>query len=321
MTEEERQRIVDEEIFRRKVQDAIKSVQTGERGWKARTWQFLNSEIVKGLLLSIVAIGLTAWIHNHEVKQQEVKQAEEKRIQEEKAQAEKERQQASLDIEREIRYVTTFIGYVDKADAKLDLSMGLLTHLVEVKQVSEGMKALFQAIIMKYSANPSPSPTEKSIVQQAVRAVDLSVLKQTQAVKLDDRKDVALQAVPSKDASPLPTSPELCKHRREAASPARVYIHYATKGQEDAEKIRSILDQACFLVPGIEDVTGKANPPKKTEVRLFTNAPDALTEAAQVRVIVDQGLGRDVALKYVNPTWAKEKIPPRLFEVWLGTED
>jgi hypothetical protein len=124
-----------------------------------------------------------------------------------------------------------------------------------------------------------------------------------------------------KDASPLATSPELCKQRRESASPPRVYIHYATKGREDADKIRAVLDAACFLVPGIEDITGKANPPKKTEVRMFTNSPDVLAEAAQVRVIVDQGLGRDVALKYVNPTWTKEKIPPRLFEVWLGTED
>jgi hypothetical protein len=316
MTEEEQRRILDEEIFRRKVQDAIKAVQTSEQGWRARTWQFLNSEIVKGLLLSTVAIGLTAWIHSHEVKQQEVKQAEEKRIQEEKAKAEKERQQASLDIEREIRYVTTFIGYVDKTDAKLDLSMGLLTHLVELKQVSEGMKALFQAIIMKYSANPSPSPAEKSIVQQAVRAVDLSVLKQTQAVKLDDRTDIAPQAVPPKEASE-----ELCKRRREAISPTRVYIHYTTKGQEDAEKVRSALDEACFLVPGIENITGKANPPKKTEVRLFTNSSNVVAEATQVRAIVNQGLGRDVALKFVNPTWTREKIPPRLFEVWLGTED
>jgi len=307
MTEEEQRRILDEEIFRRKVQDAMKAVQTGEQSWKARTWQFLNSEIVKGVLLSVVAIGLTAWIHNHEVEQQQARQDAEKRIEKDKA-----------DIEREIRYVTTFIGYVDKSDAKLDLSMGLLTHLVEVKQVSEGMKALFQAIIAKYRANPSLSPTEKAIVQQAVRAVDLSVLKQNQIAKVDDWKDVAPQpvAVPSKEASQ-----ELCKRRREAVSPTRVYIHYATGGQQAAEKVRSALDDACFLVPGIEDITGKANPPKKTEMRLFTNLPDVVIEAEQVRALVNQGLGRDVALKIVNPTWTREKIPPRLFEVWLGTED
>jgi len=311
MTEEERQRIVDEEIFRRKVQDAINAVQTGQQGWRARTWQFLNSEIVKGVLLSVVAIGLTAWIHSHEVEQQQARQDAEKRIEKEKA-----------DIEREIRYVTTFIGYVDKADARLDLSMGLLARLVEVKQVSEGTNALFQAIIRKYSANPSPTATEKAIVRQAVRAIDLSVLRQMQVANLDDQKVITvLQTAPSKDALPRLTAQELCNRQREATSPTRVYIHYATKGQEVAEKIRGLLDEACFLVPGIEDIAGKANPPKKTEVRLFTNSPDVVKEAAHIRLILNQELGRDVALKYVNPTWTKEKIPPRLFEVWLGTED
>lgn len=315
MTEAEQQRIIDEEIFRRKVQNAMKSIEDGEQSLKSRIWSFLNSEIVKGLLLSVVAIGLTAWIHNNEVEQQHRKQEAERASQEIKAQAEKERQQAILDIEREIRYVTSFITYVDKADAKLDLSMGLLTRLVELKQVSEGVNALFRAIIAKYASNPSPSASDKAIVQQAVRAVDMTALKETQSARPSD-VDVRLR-----DSILVAASPEICKRRREGASPPRVYVHYATNGADDAEKVRSVLDTACFLVPGVENITGKATPPKKTEVRLFTNTSEILTEADQVRVIVSQKLDRDVALKYVNPTWAKTSIPPRLFEVWLGTDD
>src|SRR5262249_31381333 len=155
-----------------KVQAAIKDADPSRQGWRFGLWDFVNSEIVKGLLLSTVAIGLTAWIHSKEVEHQTAKEAAEKALQQANAQAEKARQDAILDIEREIRYVTTFITYFDKADAKLDLSMGLLAHLVEVKQVSQGVSALFYTIIAKYGANPAPSATDKSIVQQAVRAVD-----------------------------------------------------------------------------------------------------------------------------------------------------
>jgi hypothetical protein len=330
MTEVEQARITEEEIFRKKVQAAIEAVAREQEGWRTRVWGFLNSEIVKGVLLSVVAIGLTAWIHSQEVERQdarqkadrdlqEARQAEERRRQETIAQAEKAQAQASRDIEREIRYVTGFIEYVREADAKLELSVGLLAHLVETNQVSKGVSALFYTIIAKYGSIPSPSPTEKAIVQQAFRAVDASERKETQLVKPADRQDIQPpDSSLSKPAVALPMSPEVCRSRRAGPSPARVYIQFTERGAEDAQKIRGVLDSACFVVPEAENITGKtAIPPKKTEIRLFRNSAEVLTEAARIKSIVEQEIDREVVLKYVN----RPSVSSRLFEIWFGTED
>lgn len=323
MTEAEQQRIVDEEVFRRKVQAAINATVHAERPLSTRIWDFVNSEIVKGVLISSVAIFLTAWIHSNEVERQEARQKAEKELQERVARAEKVRQDAILNIEKEVRYVSSFIEYIDKPGPKLELSIGLLGHLAEAKQVSVSIKALFEAIISKYGANPNPSASDKNIAQQAVRAIDLSALKQTQAAKVSDAAD-RTSTIASVVSTDQPPSTAVCRSRREAASPPRVYLHYSTRGGDEAPEMRDALDKECFLVPGIENVSGKATSPKITEIRMFNDAVSVLDEGAQIKAIIERAVPRlkgRVKLKYVNATWIKEPLPPRLFEVWFGTEE
>ncbi len=59
MTDDDKQRLIEEELFRKKVLDAVAATQNAHKGLGARIWSVANSEIVKGVLLSFVAIMLT----------------------------------------------------------------------------------------------------------------------------------------------------------------------------------------------------------------------------------------------------------------------
>jgi hypothetical protein len=61
--------------------------------------------------------------------------------------------------------------------------------------------------------------------------------------------------------------------------PARVYIQIASPAQRDkARQIQQKLIDAGFVVPGIEDISGKADIPRATSVRYFNDEDKANAE-------------------------------------------
>ena len=319
MTDDDKQRLIEEELFRRKVLNAIAETENSHKGLGARIWSVANSEIVKGALLSVVAIMLTYWIQHSEAVRLESKQKEERAVQAKTEQAEKERQKASLRIEKEVKYVTSIMDYIDRPGPQLTLIIGMASRLVAVEEMSPEIEVLLKGVVAQYGEDPSK--VDKVAAQQAVRAIDSATRQQTQAVLLTSTEAVAPPQAPQTQA---PSSDTLCQGRRAGSSPARVYIQYSTHGAVQASLVRVALDKACFLAPGVEDVTGKATSPKITEVRMFAKDGDTLNEAAQIKALIEEAvpsLEGKVRLTYVNPTWAKAPLPRRLYEVWFGTDE
>ncbi len=233
--------------------------------------------------------------------------------------AEKQRLQASLRIEKEVKYVTSIMEYIDKPGPQLTLIVGMASRLVAAEEMSPEIEVLLKGVVAHYVEDPSKG--DKAAAQQAVRAIDSATRQQTQAVLLTATEAVA---PPQVLQTQTPLSDELCKSRRAGSSPARVYIQYSTRGAVQASLVRAALDKACFLAPGVEDVTGKAVSPKTTEVRMFAKDGDTLNEAAQIKALIEKAvpsLEGKVPLTYVNPTWAKAPVPRRLYEVWFGTDE
>jgi len=62
--------------------------------------------------------------------------------------------------------------------------------------------------------------------------------------------------------------------------PPQVYIQIAAESQlSTAQAIRSTIQQQGYAVPGIENIAGKAAPPKNTNVRYFNDGDKAVAEA------------------------------------------
>lgn len=100
-----------------------------------------------------------------------------------------------------------------------------------------------------------------------------------------------------------------------ASIPARVFVHIASEAQRaKAKDIVSTLQQRGFVVPGIENVAGKAKLPKNTNV-LYFNAEDEPAAEAIAELLREKGVAGANAR---NVT--RFKVKPGSLEVWFSTE-
>jgi len=97
--------------------------------------------------------------------------------------------------------------------------------------------------------------------------------------------------------------------------PAQVYIQIASESQrEKAKEILIELQQRGYSVPGIENVAGKADSPKRTNVRYFNDQDRAVAESI-VQVLKDKGMGSAYALRVSHL-----KARPGSLEVWFAPD-
>src|SRR5262249_46713534 len=95
--------------------------------------------------------------------------------------------------------------------------------------------------------------------------------------------------------------------------PRRVYIQIAgSKQREKARQIQQKLIVAGFIVPGIEDVSGKAVIPKTTSVRYFTDS-DKATAGDLVQMLRANGLPSAAALPV-----SSNNARPGTLELWFS---
>jgi hypothetical protein len=100
-----------------------------------------------------------------------------------------------------------------------------------------------------------------------------------------------------------------------ASLPAQVYLQIGTEAQRPKAKELSLaLQQAGFQTMGIENVAGKTEPPKASEVRYF-NDDDKQPAEAIATVLRQQG-ANDVRSRRI--TFLKAR--PGSIEVWLAKE-
>ena len=97
--------------------------------------------------------------------------------------------------------------------------------------------------------------------------------------------------------------------------PVQVFIQIASESQrEKAREILAALQQSGFLTPAIENVSGKADSPKKTNVRYF-NDGDKPTAEKIVSILKEKGMTEAYAYHV-----SQYKVKPGSLEVWFSTD-
>ena len=95
--------------------------------------------------------------------------------------------------------------------------------------------------------------------------------------------------------------------------PVQVFLHIALESQrQKAKDVAAALGQKGFVIPGIENITGKADAPKNTNVRYF-NDEDKM--AADIIASVLKEKGFIDANAYRVPQY---KVTPGSVEVWFS---
>lgn len=97
--------------------------------------------------------------------------------------------------------------------------------------------------------------------------------------------------------------------------PAQVYVQIASESQRDkAKEVVAALQQRGYVTPGIENVAGKADSPKNTNVRYFNDGDKATAEAI-VAVLKEKGIATAYAYRV-----AQFKVKPGSLEVWFSAD-
>lgn len=96
--------------------------------------------------------------------------------------------------------------------------------------------------------------------------------------------------------------------------PVQVFMHIASESQrQKAKDVAAVLRQKGFVVPGIENISGKADPPKKTNVRYFNNEDEKAARAIE-SVLQENGFTDTNA--FPVPQY---KVTPGSLEVWFSS--
>jgi hypothetical protein len=97
--------------------------------------------------------------------------------------------------------------------------------------------------------------------------------------------------------------------------PAKIYLHIGDENQRKrAIKIQIALDEQKFLVQGIDNVKGKANMPKITDVRYF-NVEDQVAAESILKILKDSGVNK-VKINKVE----RYKVKAGSLEVWFADD-
>jgi hypothetical protein len=97
--------------------------------------------------------------------------------------------------------------------------------------------------------------------------------------------------------------------------PAQVYVQIASESQrEKAKEVVAALQQRGYVTPGIENVAGKADSPKNTNVRYF-NDEDKATAEAIAAILKEKGIATAYAYRV-----AQFKVKPGSLEVWFSAD-
>jgi len=101
-----------------------------------------------------------------------------------------------------------------------------------------------------------------------------------------------------------------------SAIPVQVYIQIGNQNQKPrAEAVRAALQEKGYVVPAIENVAGKADLPKRTNVRYF-NVQDKSVAEDLVKTLREHGSTSAYAYAV-----SRLKVKPGSLEIWYSPED
>jgi hypothetical protein len=166
-------------------------------------------------------------------------------------------------------------------------------------------QSLIAIAVTKYLKDKGELPVELEMALEGIVQSSLSLTNSAQ-------KEVINAAAKVLDS---PSDSSKTRIDYSVALPPRVYIQISREDQRAlAESLQQELRNNSFLVPGIEDVNGKAFLPTQTEVRYFRE-----DEKAQAVQIID------LMKKVISSVSAEPKMVtlknhsrPKHFEVWFS---
>jgi hypothetical protein len=278
---DEKLRIQAEEIYRNEVKLRFEH-QDKTESWRARIWLFLNSGLGLWFLSTCIVGGITFWYAEHQqaekIRLEQAGNIEKQKAEEKQKELEKARYNASL--------VIVLLPHLASPENKQNQLAIAVTHYLKDKGELPGELESVLAEIVRGGNLSSTSPSDQEKINAAAAVLDLP-----QKSELENRPDLT-------------------------SLPPRVYMQIATQTQREmAQSIQTRLRASGFLVPGIENVEGKATSPSQTEVRFYRD--EDRNEASQViRILKEAGL---------QPKGDPQKVPgggkgtrPRHYEVWIS---
>lgn len=165
------------------------------------------------------------------------------------------------------------------------------------------------------SSLPPPEPPPSSVLLVATARDDAGLTRQAATLLAN--------AAPERVEQTLETLPESIARK----VPPRVYLHIAEEGQRPAARaLQTALIEAGFVVPGIQNVAGKAYVPPQSEVRFFASGHATEELARKISAVAfDQKLVRNgLRLSPEKPSARDLKISTDVtshFEVWFAASE
>lgn len=296
LSEDDRQRLHDEEIFRAEVRRSLEAPKAPP-GFGQRFSAFLESKVGFWILTTVFA-GLYAtlfttfsdWLHREEIA--------------ERQRAERARQ----DFDTVIKVVPMLTS---ENAGNRQVGLSLLNGLASAKsiqpEIAEQITATLQSIVVAGTA-PNATPEARLRANEVARLVDAG------AAAASPPGPVATPAIPDQPTpGPAPAN-RIGAAINAVALPPRVYVQIGSDVRRDeANKAVEAMRSAGVLAPGIERV---AKVPAKNQLRY---CDEKMLDASRDAVV--RALGSAAIQVELTP------LPPRLctnvrpnhFELWLGS--
>lgn len=272
---EHEDRIRMEEVYRQEIRQHLQQ-KASATPTSPRIMQFLNSAL--GIwFLSTCIVGMITFLYSQY-------QAKQKKLEDdarEKSQIAMERDRYNLSL------VTTLVPYLASAEEReWKLALQVTGYLKSRGELPKELESILAGIV-RSGANRNNTPEQQAKVDAA-------------AVVIDNVQALTKQV---NDNTP-------------SALPPRVYIQIANEAQRNmAQALQAQLRGDNFIVPGIENIAGKANAPQNAEVRYYSKdeRPEALKVIAALKMLPQVGQVREEPLLI-----SAKGVRARHYEVWFA---
>lgn len=291
LSDDERQRLRDEEVYRAEVRrslEAAKSPPTASQ----RVSTFLESKVGFWILTTVFAglsatlfTGFSKWLHHADI--------------EERQRADR----ARLDFDTVIKVVPMLTS---ENPGNRQIGFSLLNGLASAKSIQPEIAAqitsTLQSIVVAGAA-PNASPEARTRADELARLVDASS-PSTAVPQPASASGPALQPLAAKVAPAIVA----------VALPPRVYVQIGSEDRRvEADKAVEALRAGGVLAPGIERV---ATVPRKNQLRYCDEKMLDTSRDAVIRALASAGIA--VESTPLAPRFCGN-VRPNHFELWLGS--
>ena len=300
LSEDERKRLQDEEVYRAEVRRSLEGVKPPPTVW-GRIALILDSKFGFWIFTALLATSSAAlftsfsdWLHHDAI---EVRQR-----------AERTRQ----DFDTVIKVVPMLTS---ENAGNRQIGFSLLNGLASAKsiqpEIATQITSTLQSIVVAGTA-PNASPEARARADEFARLVDAAGANPA----VEKPASASATAPPDQPAPPLTTTTRIAPAIVAVALPPRVYVQIGAEGRRDeANKAVEALRVAGVLAPGIEKV---ATVPRKNQLRYCDEKMLDASRTAVVRAL--ESVAIPVDLTPLPPRMCGN-VRPNHFELWLASSE